>query len=554
VYSRMLSAFSSLMSKVAEEVEIEEDEDGEVHVVSAASWEDGQDSHLQKEGERSSSTPAAASALFQSEEGGEEERIDAAAVFDVPRNEKFESIDLLEEDDDALHLSAVDDEYEVVLEDEDDVDIEEEILEDEEEEESEEEKGGPNFLEIPSKFIDTNSYELDPHRRKSNLDVESVETTLTKLLSQRLTCSSEAELRNLDSRLEKYWEHLKCLKGSNISDPSWNFEEIQVPANLEGIPEVELVEIDKKIQRMWSKRKQKPIDLPKQTEEQEEKKHSEVSLSSRPNEEVVELHRKIEALEKTLEKSNKHLKASKRRIRDLESALNETLAKFQNSNRAEIELERMQKFQNERILYGTGIAVADLPEPEREEVSTQAQMNLMQLAIIARLREQLESRKGSGEYEGNYNNAAFEQLQNALKDTGKENGDRLEKNLKKALAFTRKKHLQEAEAVVEFLEKKHLKNLGEMQWRNHNLEQAFDLLADFVLKELASKKEEVASPEDRDRIDKSFAASVVANCIERGCPLDYVEVVAKILEFDEDQRKRVGLLKEASLWGALFGS
>jgi len=53
-------------------------------------------------------------------------------------------------------------------------------------------------------------------------------------------------------------------------------------------------------------------------------------------------------------------------------------------------------------------------------------------------------------------------------------------------------------------------------------------------------------------IDKRFAASVVAKCIERNCRRDCLEIVASTLEFDAEEMKRVGLHRDESFWGSVF--
>lgn len=53
-------------------------------------------------------------------------------------------------------------------------------------------------------------------------------------------------------------------------------------------------------------------------------------------------------------------------------------------------------------------------------------------------------------------------------------------------------------------------------------------------------------------VDKKLAASVVATCIERNCRRDCLEVVSRVLDFDEDERKRVGLVRSGGFWDSFL--
>jgi hypothetical protein len=59
------------------------------------------------------------------------------------------------------------------------------------------------------------------------------------------------------------------------------------------------------------------------------------------------------------------------------------------------------------------------------------------------------------------------------------------------------------------------------------------------------------SSSSRAMVDKRLTASVVATCIERNCRRDTLEVVASVLDFTEDERRRTGLLAPA---GGFFSS
>jgi hypothetical protein len=64
----------------------------------------------------------------------------------------------------------------------------------------------------------------------------------------------------------------------------------------------------------------------------------------------------------------------------------------------------------------------------------------------------------------------------------------------------------------------------------------------------------VEVPAQARTVDQKLAASVVAKCVERNCRLDCLEVVARVLDFDADERRRVGLDKPQGFWGGLFGT
>ncbi|GBG31388.1 Hypothetical Protein FCC1311_076122 [Hondaea fermentalgiana] len=53
-------------------------------------------------------------------------------------------------------------------------------------------------------------------------------------------------------------------------------------------------------------------------------------------------------------------------------------------------------------------------------------------------------------------------------------------------------------------------------------------------------------------VDKKLAASVVAKCIERNCRRDCLDVVARVLDFDDDERRRVGLLGSGGFWDSIL--
>ena len=72
--------------------------------------------------------------------------------------------------------------------------------------------------------------------------------------------------------------------------------------------------------------------------------------------------------------------------------------------------------------------------------------------------------------------------------------------------------------------------------------------------EAVSQKVESAEneAESNDMCDRRLAANVVTICIERNCRRDCLEVVANVLEFNADQRKRVGLDSEGGFWSAFI--
>ena len=68
----------------------------------------------------------------------------------------------------------------------------------------------------------------------------------------------------------------------------------------------------------------------------------------------------------------------------------------------------------------------------------------------------------------------------------------------------------------------------------------------------AKAEVEQETAEDDTTCDRRLAANVVTICIERNCRRDCLEVVARVLDFDADQRKRVGLDSGGGFWSAFI--
>uniref|UniRef100_A0A7S2WRS9 GRIP domain-containing protein n=1 Tax=Mucochytrium quahogii TaxID=96639 RepID=A0A7S2WRS9_9STRA len=67
-----------------------------------------------------------------------------------------------------------------------------------------------------------------------------------------------------------------------------------------------------------------------------------------------------------------------------------------------------------------------------------------------------------------------------------------------------------------------------------------------------SERSITAKTADKTLVDKKLAASVVAKCIERNCRRDCLDIVASVLDFSDEERKRVGLIQQEGFFDSFL--